>query len=145
MLFTHILIPTDGSELSEKAVTGGLELARALGARVTGYCCLAEYPYSPFSEYVLEAPATFSERIAEEACGHLDKLAEAASAAGVPFDRCSSTFPAPYLGIIDAAERHGCDVILMASHGRRGLTSLLLGSETQRVLVHSKIPVLVYR
>lgn len=145
MLFTHILLPTDGSELSAKAVKGGFELARALGARITGYVCLAEYPYSPFSEYVLEAPSTFNERIQEEARAHLKSLADAAEIAGVPFDSDMSTFPSPYLGIIDAAERHGCDVILMASHGRRGITSLLLGSETQRVLVHSKIPVLVYR
>ncbi|APR95567.1 universal stress protein, UspA family [Pandoraea thiooxydans] len=145
MLFTHILLPTDGSELSAKAVNGGLELAKALGARVTGYVCLAEYPYSPFSEYVLEAPATFNDRIQQEAQVHLDKLAEAAKAVGVPFRSDTSAFPTPYLGIIDAAERHRCDLILMASHGRRGLTSLLLGSETQRVLVHSKIPVLIYR
>jgi nucleotide-binding universal stress UspA family protein len=69
----------------------------------------------------------------------------AASRVGVVVDRRTSVHPAPYLGIIEAAERGACDVIFMASHGRRGLGSLLIGSETQRVLTHTKIPVLVYR
>ena len=69
----------------------------------------------------------------------------AARADGISFDADMSTFAVPYLGIIDAAERHGCDVIFMASHGRRGLSGLLLGSETQKVLTHTDIPVIVYR
>ncbi|AOZ06824.1 universal stress protein [Cupriavidus malaysiensis] len=144
-MFKHILLPTDGSELSKKAINGGLELAKAIGARVTAYVCLEEYPYTPFSEIVVEAPQAFKDRIENQARLYLKEVETAAAAAGIPFDSDMTTFAVPYLGIIDAAERHGCDVILMASHGRRGLSGLLLGSETQKVLTHSEIPVIVYR
>ncbi|WP_456281497.1 universal stress protein [Cupriavidus sp. JZ107] len=144
-MFKHILLPTDGSELSKKAIDGGIELAKAIGARVTAYVCLEEYPYTPFSEIVVEAPQAFKDRIEAQARIYLKEVESAAVAAGVPCDTDMSTFAVPYLGIIDAAERHGCDVIFMASHGRRGLSGLLLGSETQKVLTHTDIPVIVYR
>src|ERR1700748_3764821 len=121
MMFRHILVPTDGSDLSKKAIDGAIDLAQAVGARVTAYACLPQYPYSPFSEVVVEPPVEFQDR------------------------SNTSGDPSPYLGIIEAAEQGGCDVIFMASHGRRGLGSLLIGSETQRVLTHTKIPVIVYR
>lgn len=144
-MFKHILLPTDGSELSKKAIDGGLELARAIGARITAYVCLEEYPYTPFSEIVVEAPQAFRDRIESQAKMYLKDIETAARAEGLEFDSDMSTFAVPYLGIIDAAERHGCDVIFMASHGRRGLSGLLLGSETQKVLTHTDIPVIVYR
>ncbi|WP_019449963.1 universal stress protein [Cupriavidus sp. BIS7] len=144
-MFKHILLPTDGSELSKKAIDGGLELAKVINARVTAYVCLEEYPYTPFSEIVVEAPQAFKERIENQARLYLKEIEAAAVAAGLPFDSDMTTFAVPYLGIIDAAERHGCDVIFMASHGRRGLSGLLLGSETQKVLTHTDIPVIVYR
>jgi len=144
-MFKHILLPTDGSELSKKAIDGGLELAKAIGARVTAYVCLEEYPYTPFSEIVVEAPQAFRDRIESQAKLYLSEIEAAARGAGLEFDSDMSTFAVPYLGIIDAAERHGCDVIFMASHGRRGLSGLLLGSETQKVLTHTDIPVIVYR
>jgi nucleotide-binding universal stress UspA family protein len=144
-MFQHILLPTDGSELSKKAINGGLELAKAIGARITAYVCLEEYPYTPFSEIVVEAPQAFKDRIENQAKLYLKEVEALAAAAGVTFDSDMSTFAVPYLGIIDAAERHGCDVIFMASHGRRGLSGLLLGSETQKVLTHTDIPVIVYR
>ncbi|TWG79670.1 nucleotide-binding universal stress UspA family protein [Cupriavidus gilardii J11] len=144
-MFKHILLPTDGSELSKKAINGGLELAKAIGARATAYVCLEEYPYTPFSEIVVEAPQAFKDRIENQAKLYLREVETAANALGVPIDTDMTTFAVPYLGIIDAAERHGCDVIFMASHGRRGLTGLLLGSETQKVLTHTDIPVIVYR
>jgi nucleotide-binding universal stress UspA family protein len=144
-MFKHILIPTDGSDLSHKAIAGGIELAQSLGARVTAYACLPQYPYSPFSDFATEAPAEFMQRCEYEAQDHLRDVAQAAERAGVPCNTCSSIHPSPYLGIIEAAQRHACDVILMSSHGRRGLGSLLIGSETQRVLTHTDIPVIVYR
>ena len=144
-MFRHILVPTDGSELSQKAIDGAIDLARAVGARVTAYACLPQYPYSPFSEVIIEPPADFRARSEREARAHLDEVEAAAKAAGVACDTWTSVHPSPYLGIIEAAERGGCDVIFMASHGRRGLGSLLIGSETQRVLTHTKIPVSVYR
>ncbi|CAG9180796.1 universal stress protein [Cupriavidus respiraculi] len=144
-MFKHILLPTDGSELSKKAIDGGLELAKAIGARVTAYVCLEEYPYTPFSEIVVEAPQAFRDRIESQAKLYLKEIQTAAAALDVPCDAEMTTFAVPYLGIIDAAERHGCDVIFMSSHGRRGLSGLLLGSETQKVLTHTDIPVIVYR
>lgn len=144
-MFQHILLPTDGSELSRKAINGGIELAKAIGARVTAYVCLEEYPYTPFSEIVVEPPQAFRERVESQARIYLKEVQAAAESSGVPCDADMSTFSVPYLGIIDAAERHGCDVIFMASHGRRGLSGLLLGSETQKVLTHTDIPVIVWR
>jgi nucleotide-binding universal stress UspA family protein len=144
-MFKHILVPTDGSELSRKAILGAIELARSVGARVTAYACLPQYPYSPFSDVVVEAPDDFISRSEREARSHLDEVEEAARRAGVACTSETSVHPSPYLGIIEAAERCGCDVIFMASHGRRGLGSLLIGSETQRVLTHTTIPVVVYR
>lgn len=144
-MFKHILVPTDGSDLSQKAIDGAIDLAQSVGARVTAYACLPQYPYSQFSEVVVEAPEDFRARSEEEARMHLNDIEEAARRAGVVCDCETSIHPSPYLGIIEAAERGGCDVIFMASHGRRGLGSLLIGSETQRVLTHTKIPVIVYR
>src|ERR1700752_2241194 len=144
-MFKHILVPTDGSDLSKKAIDGAIDLAKARGARIPAYASLPQYPYSPFSEGVIEPPVDFQERSEREARLHLEEVEAAARDAGVPFTSRTSVHPSPYLGIIEAAERGGCDVIFMASHGRRGLGSLLIGSETQRVLTHTKIPVIVYR
>jgi nucleotide-binding universal stress UspA family protein len=145
IMFKHILVPTDGSDLSKKAIDGAIDLAQAVGARVTAYACLPQYPYSPFSEVVIEPPVDFQDRSEREARQHLQEVEEAARGAGVECTSQTSVHPSPYLGIIEAAEQGGCDVIFMASHGRRGLGSLLIGSETQRVLTHTKIPVIVYR
>lgn len=144
-MFKHILVPTDGSELSQKAIDGAIDLAQSVGARITAYACLPQYPYSPFADVAVEPPDDFHARAENEAREHLRDVERAAENAGVPCNSVTSIEAAPYIGIIDAAEQNGCDVILMASHGRRGLGSLLIGSETQRVLTHTKIPVIVYR
>jgi nucleotide-binding universal stress UspA family protein len=144
-MFKHILVPTDGSELSQKAIDGAIDLARSVGARITAYACLPLYPYSPFADVAVEPPEDFHERAEAEAREHLNAIEAAAAAAGVACDSMTSVQSAPYQGIIEAAEGGGCDVIFMASHGRRGLGSILIGSETQRVLTHTKIPVIVYR
>src|SRR6516225_500520 len=144
-MFKHILVPTDGSELSKKAIDGAIDLARTVGARVTAYACLPQYPYSPYADVVIEPPGDFQTRSEREARAHLQEIEAAARSAGVSCESRTSVHPSPYLGIIEAAESGGCDVIFMASHGRRGLGSLLIGSETQRVLTHTKIPVIVYR
>jgi nucleotide-binding universal stress UspA family protein len=144
-MFRHILIPTDGSELSQMAIDGGIDLARALSAHVTAYACLPPYPYTPFSEVVVEPPAEYQQRAEQEARDHLHTVEDACAAAGVPCTAIVSVHPAPYQGIIETAEKYQCDLIFMASHGRRGLGSLLIGSETQRVLTHTQIPVIVYR
>lgn len=144
-MFKHILVPTDGSELSQKAIDGAIDLARTVGARVTAYTCLPQYPYSPFPEVAAEAPEDFQARSEREAQSHLQEIENAAQRVGVACACRVSVHPSPFLGIIDAAERGGCDVIFMASHGRRGLGGVLIGSETQRVLTHTKLPVVVYR
>ena len=144
-MFRHILIPTDGSHLSQLAIDGGIDLARALSAHVTAYACLPPYPYIPFSEVVVEPPAEYQERAEKEAREHLRTVEEACEAAGVPCTAIVSIHATPYQGIIETAEKYECDLIFMASHGRRGLGALLIGSETQRVLTHSQIPVIVYR
>jgi nucleotide-binding universal stress UspA family protein len=144
-MFKHILVPTDGSALSQKAIDGAIDLAQSVGARITAYACLPQYPYSPFSEAMIEPPADFLDRSEREAHQYLRNIEEAARCVGVACESKTSVHPSPYLGIIEAAQAGGCDVIFMASHGRRGLGSLLIGSETQRVLTHTKIPVIVYR
>ena len=144
-MFKHILVPTDGSALSQKAIDGAIDLARSVGARITAYACLPLYPYSPFADVAVEPPDDFHQRAEREAREHLREVELAAEAVGVACTSVTSVQSAPYLGIIDAAVEGGCDVIFMASHGRRGLGSILIGSETQRVLTHTKIPVIVYR
>lgn len=142
-MFKHLLIATDGSELSQKAVTGGIEMAKALGAKVTAYTCVVEY--LPMSEFAVETPQNVMEQLEKEAERHLAAFAKEAQAANISFETVKSVEFSPYNGIIQMARERGCDLIMMASHGRRGLAGFLLGSETQKVLTHSEIPVLVYR
>ena len=142
-MFKHILIPTDGSELSQKSVTAGLEIARSLGARVTAYSCVVEY--LPMTEFAVETPQSVMELMEAEADRHLSDVTQAAQKLGVNCNAIKTVEFSPYTGIINTARDQGCDLILMSSHGRRGLAGLLLGSETQKVLTHSTGPVLVYR
>jgi nucleotide-binding universal stress UspA family protein len=145
-MFTHILLPTDGSELSKTAVQKGIQFARSVKAKVTG---LSAVPARSYSVYEAEVPGKFKDEAAREwkarAEGNLSALSKAAKEAGVSCDVVLETSDQPYEAIINAATQKGCDLIMMASHGRRGVGALLLGSETQKVLTHSKIPVLVYR
>jgi nucleotide-binding universal stress UspA family protein len=148
--FRHILVPTDGSELSRRAAEGAVALARALGAQVTFFHAKPEPMQSFFGGegggFVDQAtPEDFAEQAQRAAENYLGDLTRLAEAAGVPCGRATSDQGTPYEAIIEAATSHGCDLIVMASHGRRGITSLILGSETHKVLTHSKIPVLVYR
>lgn len=140
-MFKHILLPTDGSELSRKAAASGIQLAKALGARVTGLSVVVE---SPVAAGIGKAMVHKDEDIkAVEA--FLRELGEEATRQGVAHECFYVRADSPSEGIISTATRKGCDLIFMASHGRRGLTRLLLGSETMQVLTHGKIPVLVYR
>ena len=144
-MFKKILLPTDGSELSTKAVQGALKMAGQLGASVVGLTVVEPYSYSTLSEYRPETLEAFEARNAQAAEQRLAPVVEAAKAANVPCETATVKSFSPYEAIIDTAKKHGCDVIFMASHGRRGLSAVLLGSETQKVLTHSTIPVLVYR
>jgi nucleotide-binding universal stress UspA family protein len=144
-MFKKILLPTDGSELSVKAVQGAIKMASELGASVVGLTVVEPYSYSTLSEYRPETLEAFEARNAQAAEQRLAPLLQAAQAANVPCETMAVKSFSPYEAIIDAAKKSGCDVIFMASHGRRGLSAVLLGSETQKVLTHSTIPVLVYR
>ncbi len=149
-LFSHILAPTDGSELSHGAAERAIAIAAAMKARITFFHAKPERRQSFFGGegggYVDQMPAEEFDRVSQQrAQDYLVALEVAAAAAGVTCESVIAAVGAPYEGIIDAATTRGCDLIVMASHGRRGIKSLILGSETQKVLTHSKIPVLVYR
>lgn len=147
-MFKHILVPTDGSSLSAGTVARAVSFAKDTGARITFFYAQPDFPMPIYGEGALIDPTTpdqFAKSAAAEAHGILDQAKAVADAAGVTSDTDTAVNEVPYEAIIDAVQRHGCDLIFMASHGRRGLASLLLGSETQKVLTHSKTPVLVYR
>jgi len=147
-MFKHILLPTDGSIISKKAVKRGIALAKKGGARVTALHVVPEFKLMVDEGITMLSP-TLRKRFEDEGRARaqkmLDEIAKQARARGV---RCSTLCAAgdlPYQQIIATARRKKCDLILMASHGRRGLSSLLLGSETAKVLLHTKVPVLVVR
>ncbi|EXI72528.1 MAG TPA: universal stress protein [Candidatus Accumulibacter phosphatis] len=147
-MFKHILVPTDGSELSRETARRAVSFAREAGARITAFYAKPEYPVSYYGEGALIDPTTpekFAELAERQATEILDFVAQLCENAGVPVDKLSMTSDIPYQAIIEAATQAACDLIFMASHGRRGFSALLLGSETNKVLTHSKIPVLVYR
>jgi nucleotide-binding universal stress UspA family protein len=144
-MFRKILLPTDGSELSAKAIAGALEFAKALKASVVGVTVVEPYSYSNLSEYRPETLDDYEQRVMKVAAERLAQVADAAAKASVPVETVTAKSYSPFEAIIDTAKAKGCDVIFMASHGRRGLSAVLLGSETQKVLTHSTIPVMVYR
>lgn len=147
-MFKHILVPTDGSELSQETVRRAVSFAKEAGAKITAFYAKPEFPVTYYGEGVLidttspEKFAELAESQAQEILGFVENLCKEV---GVECSTLSLTSDIPYEAIIDAATQSGCDLIFMSSHGRRGLTSLLLGSETHKVLTHSTIPVLVYR
>jgi len=147
-MFKHILVPTDGSELSLQTAKRAVTFAREAGARITAFFAKPEYPVAYFGEGALIDPTTpeqFAELADAQAKQFLGEVAKMCADAGVECATASDTSDVPYEAIIAAAEKAGCDLIFMASHGRRGFAGFLLGSETNKVLTHSKIPVLVYR
>ena len=149
-MYKHILVPTDGSELSDKAVEAAIKLAQLLGARITAFHAMEPYPlqgaYAAEASGVAELqPEIFAERSEEYAKRVLETCKKAADAAKVECNTAYATSRSPSHAIVEKARTENCDLIVMASHGRRGLEGFLLGSETQKVLTHSSIPVLVYR
>ncbi len=144
-MFTKILVPTDGSELSAKAVRGAVEMAKHLNARIVGMTVIEPYSYTTLSEYRPEPAGEYEQRVEAIARERLASLERDAKAANVAVETTVARSFLPYEAIIDIAKRRQCDVIFMASHGRRGLGAVLLGSETQKVLTHTNIPVVVYR
>jgi len=146
-VFNHILIATDGSAISNKAARAGIALAKALGARVTAYYAVDAVQPLYIEGEVLDQNTMRNVEALAKAAGQkrVDAIAKIAKAAGVRFDVLVKKASTAYEGIIDAAKKQRCDAIVMASHGRRGLSRMMMGSVTQKVLTHSKIPVVVYR
>jgi nucleotide-binding universal stress UspA family protein len=147
-MYRNILIPTDGSPLARAAAQKGVALAKAVGAKVTGF--YAAPPATPVTfrgllPVGLIDPKAHAEAIEKGAAKQLAHIGRLAKAAGVPFKGVWATDDYPAAAILRAARKNGCDLIFMASHGRRGFKSSLLGSETQKVLTESTIPVLVSR
>ncbi|HET7366661.1 MAG TPA: universal stress protein [Burkholderiales bacterium] len=149
-MFKHLLLPTDGSALAAKGVRSGVRLAKALGARVTGVYVIEPYlpPLIPEGT-VMVAPAfdprDYEKAAEAQAAKALARLEREARAAHVRCATQSTTMPQPWQGILKVARARSCDAVVIASHGRGGLGGLILGSQTARVLAHSKIPVLVIR
>ena len=145
-MFKHILLPTDGSELSAAAIKQGIRFAKSIGAKLTGLCVMPlQRPFLYETEIPMDALEHAAKRYKELADTYLAAIEKEAREAGVACDLVYEKNDFPYEAIIRVAEQKGCDLIMMASHGRRGVGALVIGSETQRVLTHSKIPVLVYR
>lgn len=147
-MYKHILIPTDGSEVAEKAVSAGIDFAREVGARVTLFTAVPEYV--PPSEAEVRARCVVSiaehaRRSEKLAHGILAGAASKARAARLEFATAHIESNQPWQAIIDAAKRYSCDAIFMASHGRKGLSAVWHGSQTREVLTHSDVPTLVYR
>jgi len=145
-MFKHILLPTDGSKLSEKAIRQSVRMAKAFGARITAlHVTPKSGAYLSPADLLDAPPHSYAAHAARRAAEYLRFAEKVAHAAGVECVGVQLSADQPYKEIVKLAEKKGCDLILMASHGRRGLEGLLLGSETQKVLTHSKVPVLVYR
>ena len=144
-MLQKILVPTDGLELSLQAMKGAVELAGRLGSHIVGVTVVEPYAYASLSEYRPETIAEYEQRADQLARERLAVLEAQATAAKVPFETVVARSFSPYEAIIETANRTQCDAIFMASHGRRGLSAVLLGSETQKVLTHSHLPVMVYR
>lgn len=147
-MYKHILIPTDGSDVAEKAVAAGIEFARESGARITLFTAVPEYELPSEGDVYarrLVSIADHARKSEELANGILARPSDQARTARLEFGTDYAQSNTPWQAIIDAAERHGCDAIFMASHGRKALSRLLHGSQAVEVLSHSDIPTLVYR
>ena len=147
-MYKHILVPTDGSKLSLKAAKQAIKLAKVLGAKITGFHAAPDFSSTYYGDgHIVRVPPaqTQAEFAQKEARRCLSAIEVEAEVEKVDCDVFYTVSDSPYQAIIDAAKKKKCDLIVMASHGRRGLSALVLGSETHKVLVHSKIPVLICR
>jgi len=145
-MYSHILIPTDGSKLAGKAVQHGIALAKQIGAKVTALTVSPPFhTLTTDTQMIEDTPAQYKARMHEHAEKILGAVAHTAQAASVACETAHVEHEHPYQAIIDIAASKHCDLIVMASHGRHGIAAIVLGSETVKVLTHSKIPVLVCR
>jgi len=145
-MFKTILVPTDGSELSAKAINTAIDFAKVGGGKIVGLSVAEPYPFTPLAEGAMAAdPGIYEESMLAMARQNVQQIADAAAVAGVPCEVVVTQSFTPSEEIINTAQKHGCDAIFMSSHGRKGLSKLFVGSETQKVLAHSTLPVLILR
>jgi nucleotide-binding universal stress UspA family protein len=144
-MYKRILVPTDGSDITSKAVQSAIAMAKLTGAEVFALAVKEPFPYSAISEMQPVPPQEFLDAQERVAAARVKAVAEAAATAGVSCHAHSVEGLHPWEAILDHGKAQDCDLIVMASHGRRGMSALLLGSETQKVLTHSTVPVLVVR
>ena len=147
-MYAHLMVPTDGAKLSDKAVAHAIDLAQALHAKITFFYASPQFPMPAYADGVIYEPLSkreYGRLAAKEADQILGRATTKATAAGVECASLHSIASTPWDAILKAAKKTKCDAIVMASHGRSGLSAMLLGSETQKVLTHSKLPVLVVR
>ena len=145
-MYTNILIPTDGSELAGKAIQHGIALAKRIGAKATALTVSPPFhTFTTDAQMIEDTPDQYKVRMYKQAQKTLGAATDAAQAAGIACETIQVEHEHPYRAIIDTAESKDCDLIVMASHGRHGISAIDLGSETVKVLTHSKIPVLVHR
>lgn len=144
-MYKRILVPTDGSDITAKALQTAIDLARITGAEISTIGVKEPFPYSAISEMQPVPPQEFYDAQERIAAARVKTAVDTATAAGIRASGHTVEALHPWEAIIDHATTQGCDLIVMASHGRRGISALLLGSETQRVLIHTTLPVLVVR
>ncbi|MEO8304224.1 MAG: universal stress protein [Betaproteobacteria bacterium] len=147
-MYKNLLVATDGSKLSDKAVAHAVELAQAVGSTLTAFYAAPDYPMPAYADGVVYEPVSrkeYAKLSAQDAEKILGRAAAKAKSAGVECKTAFAIAAAPWEAILAAAKKNKADAIVMASHGRRGLSAVLLGSETQKVLTHSKLPIIVVR
>jgi nucleotide-binding universal stress UspA family protein len=144
-MFKRILVPTDGSDITTKAVNTAITLAKSIGAQICAISVKEPFPYSAISEMQPTPPQEFFDAQERIAAARVKAVSDACAVAGVTCQAHTVEALHPWEAIIDHAKRTDCDLLVMASHGRRGVAAMLLGSETQKVLTHSSVPVLVVR
>ncbi|AGK56536.1 UspA protein [Hyphomicrobium denitrificans 1NES1] len=145
-MFKHLLIATDGSELSKKAVEQGLSLAKSLGAKVTAVTVTEPFAASvPIEVALVFSAEEYEKAVRSSAENILQSVSAVMAASGIPCETVHVKNQYPADGILDTAQARGCDLIVMGSHGRRGLSRLVLGSQANRVVTQSAVPVLICR
>jgi nucleotide-binding universal stress UspA family protein len=144
-MYQRILVPTDGSDISTKAIQTAIGIAKLTGASLYAISVKEPFPYSAISEMQPVPPQEFYDAQERIAAARVKDVVDAATAAGIACQSHTVEALHPWEAMLDHAKTQGCDLVVMASHGRRGLAALLLGSETQRVLIHSTLPVLIVK
>ena len=144
-MYKRILVPTDGSDITQRAINTAISLAKTFGAEVYAISVKDPYPYSAMSEMQPTLPQEFLDAQERVAARNVAAVKESCSSSGITCTGHTVESVSVWEAVVEYAKQHQCDLIVMASHGRRGVQALLLGSETNRVLTHTTIPVLVVR